>query len=140
MEKPPQHIDFDTDIYRSMTKGFSREWLVINEIDKYASGTIAEQLSRLKSLSNDNPAFIGKHMGITQVYQNPQQIRGIIELLQYRFCTQGLPSIGERFDREPPPSARSCIAAAWTVTEIIQVRAEISIKYNIYSTQIRSFQ
>ena len=46
MEKPLHYIDYGTDICSSLAEGLSREWLVINGIGGYASGTIAGPLSR----------------------------------------------------------------------------------------------
>jgi glycogen debranching enzyme len=105
----------------------------------------------LRSLSADDPAYIGKyggdryqrdaayHQGTIwgwlmgpylsahwRVYQNPQQIRAYLELFQSQLRTHGLASISEIFDGDPPHNARGCISQAWSVAEILRVWDEIS--------------
>jgi len=105
----------------------------------------------LRSLSADDPAYIGKyggdryqrdaayHQGTVwgwligpylsahwRVYQNPQQIRAYLELFQSQLRTHGLASISEIFDGDPPHNARGCISQAWSVAEILRVWDEIS--------------
>lgn len=104
----------------------------------------------LRSLSNDDPAYIGTyggdrykrdgayHQGTAwgwligpfisahlRVYKNPQEALSYLTPLLYHLRDHGVGTLSEIFDGDPPFTPRGCIAQAWSVAEVLRVWQEI---------------
>lgn len=55
-----------------------------------------------------------------RVYGNPAQARSFLEPMADHLQAQGLGTLGEIFDGDPPLTPRGCIAQAWTVAEVLR--------------------
>ena len=112
MEKPPQQIDFSTDICHSLTKGFSREWLVINEIDEYANGTIAGRLSELKIIYQKTIPHLSAN------------IRGSLRYIKIRSKFVGLLSYSntDSAHKDPPQSVRDLTGSHHTAPAAVALQ------------------
>ena len=65
--------------------------------------------------------FVRAHL---RVYQDPALARSFLYPLIRNLANNGLGSLSEIFDGNPPHSARGCIAQAWTVAEVLQAWQE----------------
>lgn len=65
--------------------------------------------------------FISAHL---RVHNNPQAARSYLHGLFPHLKNDGLGSVSEIFDAEPPFKGRGCIAQAWGVAEILRVWKE----------------
>jgi predicted glycogen debranching enzyme len=99
----------------------------------------------LRSLSPDNPAYIGHYGGdqrqrdaayhqgtvwawligpfVTahlRVYGDPGRARSFLESFVHHLGDHGLGSVSEIFDGDPPFAPRGCIAQAWSVAELLR--------------------
>jgi predicted glycogen debranching enzyme len=99
----------------------------------------------LRSLSPDNPAYIGHyggdrrrrdgayHQGTVwgwligpfvsahlRVYGDRERARSFLQPLLEHLADHGVGSISEVFDGDPPFTARGCIAQAWSVAELLR--------------------
>jgi predicted glycogen debranching enzyme len=104
----------------------------------------------LRSLSGDNPAFIGHyggnqysrdtayHQGTVwswllgafvsahyRVYGDANLARSFLEPLEHHLQDAGLGSISEIFDGDAPFTPRGCFAQAWSVGEVLRVYREL---------------
>jgi predicted glycogen debranching enzyme len=61
--------------------------------------------------------FVSAHL---RVYQEPEVARSYLLPLLRHLADQGLGSISEIFDAEPPFSPRGCFAQAWSVAELLR--------------------
>jgi predicted glycogen debranching enzyme len=62
-----------------------------------------------------------------RVYGDRQAAQSFLEPLGMQITSQGLGTLGEIFDGEPPFAPRGCIAQAWTVAEVLRAwRATIA--------------
>ena len=100
----------------------------------------------LRSLSNDDPAYIGiyggdqlkrdgaYHQGTVwgwllgpfisahlRVYGDPAQARSYLNGLFHGLYDHGVGSISEIFDGDPPFTPRGCIAQAWSIAEVLRI-------------------
>ncbi len=100
----------------------------------------------LRSLSPEDPAYIGKYGGdqvkrdgayhqgtvwawligpfVTahlKVYQDRAAARSFLTSLFQHLAFHGIGSISEIFDGDPPFTPRGCIAQAWSVAEVLRV-------------------
>jgi predicted glycogen debranching enzyme len=107
----------------------------------------------LRSLSSDDAAYIGHyggdqlerdsayHQGTVwgwligpfvsahlRVYKDPAQARSYLYPLLHHLADQGVGSLSEIFDGEPPFTPRGCIAQAWSVAEVLRAWQE-TVKY-----------
>jgi glycogen debranching enzyme len=107
----------------------------------------------LRSLSSDDAAYIGHyggdqlerdsayHQGTVwgwligpfvsahlRVYKDPAQARSYLYPLLHHLTDQGVGSLSEIFDGDPPYTPRGCIAQAWSVAEVLRAWQE-TLKY-----------
>jgi predicted glycogen debranching enzyme len=61
--------------------------------------------------------FVSAHL---RVYQKPEEARSYLLPLLRHLADQGLGSISEIFDAEPPFAPRGCFAQAWSVAEVLR--------------------
>lgn len=61
--------------------------------------------------------FVSAHL---RVYQKPDEARSYLLPLLRHLADQGLGSIAEIFDAEPPFTPRGCFAQAWSVAEVLR--------------------
>ncbi|HEX6383487.1 MAG TPA: amylo-alpha-1,6-glucosidase, partial [Anaerolineae bacterium] len=103
----------------------------------------------LRSLSPDDPAYVGQyggdrykrdgayHQGTVwgwligpfvsahlRVYQDPARARSYLTPLIHQLAAHGIGSISEIFDGDPPFTPRGCIAQAWSVAEVLRTWRE----------------
>jgi predicted glycogen debranching enzyme len=104
----------------------------------------------LRSLSPDDPAFVGRYSGDQRrrdsayhqgtvwawllgpfvsahlrVYRDPVQARSFLRPLIAQMASHGLGSISEIFDGSPPFAPHGCFAQAWSVAEVLRAWNEI---------------
>jgi predicted glycogen debranching enzyme len=63
-------------------------------------------------------AFIDAHL---RVYNDPEMAKGFLSPLIQELLDDGVGSISEIFDGDPPYTPRGCIAQAWSVAEVLRV-------------------
>lgn len=61
--------------------------------------------------------FILAHL---RVYNDAETAAGFLEPISHHMCTEGLGSVSEIFDGDPPFWPRGCIAQAWSVAEVLR--------------------
>jgi predicted glycogen debranching enzyme len=99
----------------------------------------------LRSLAPDHPAYVGQYGGdqrsraaayhqgtvwgwllgpfVTahlKVYRDPVRAQSFLEPMIRHLQSQGLGTLSEVFDGDPPFTPRGCIAQAWTVAELLR--------------------
>jgi predicted glycogen debranching enzyme len=105
----------------------------------------------LRSLSPDHPQYQGNYGGDSlrrdsqyhqgtvwswllgsyvqahlHVYKNPQAALALLEPIANHLQAQGLGSISEIFDGDPPFHPRGCFAQAWSVAEVLRAWRDIT--------------
>jgi predicted glycogen debranching enzyme len=65
--------------------------------------------------------FVTAHL---KVYRDPARARSFLEPMIRQLQADGLGTLGEIFDGDPPHAPRGCIAQAWTVAEVLRAWAE----------------
>jgi predicted glycogen debranching enzyme len=98
----------------------------------------------LRSLASDHPDYVGQYGGDQQqrdssyhqgtvwgwligpfvrahlrVYRDPVQAQSYLQPLVQHMADQGIGSVSEIFDGDPPHLPRGCVAQAWSVAELL---------------------
>ena len=56
-----------------------------------------------------------------KVHHDASQARGMLEGFKAHLLEEGIGTVSEIFDAEPPYHPRGCIAQAWSVAEVLRV-------------------
>ncbi len=56
-----------------------------------------------------------------KVYKDVSQAQGMLEGFRAHLLEDGIGTVSEIFDAEPPYHPRGCIAQAWSVAEVLRV-------------------